>query len=304
MMESLAARNAMALGAACFLSFFLARSRRAHLWLPLYFCAVLGLSFALRTVDYRFLIESIRYDPPWFSAGVLAVWCALAAAGWLRVRSWWAVVVGSVLVGDYAVAIGLAACESEASRRARLVLAASGASLVGPWSGASAVVFGWGGLEMAALGLLLAGVGFSRGGGLPALVRPDRQSALQAGVVPLWLGLFIWLFMLAGVPDLAAMNIESLPVLMPQGQAVWLGLVATIWGALGAEPGVALLSQDIVVHATQVRSGWLADAFRVGLAIGGGLPMVMAAGGKLTVALPLWVVQVLLALGFLAWRYP
>lgn len=302
-MEVPAISNAVALGSAAAVAFFLARSQRAHLWLPAYLLAVLGLAFALRTLDYRFVLESLRFDPPWRTAGLMALWCGAAAAGWLRVRSWWAVVLGAIAVGDMAVAIGLSLCEPDTSRRARLVLAASGASIIGPWSGATAVALGWGGMEMAAFGLVLALVGLVGGGSAPAVVAPDRAAALRAAAVPLWLALFTWVFMLGGVADFAAMGIENIPVLMPQQQAAWLGGVAALLGALGAETALALFAQDVLLHATQIRGLWAADGFRIGLAVGGGLPLMMATGCRLIVGIPLWVLQVLLALGFLVWRH-
>lgn len=303
MLEVPAIRNAVALGAAAALGFFLARMPRAHLWLPLYLMALVGLAFALRTLDVRFLIESLIYDPPWLTAGLLAVWCGAAGAGWVRVRSWWAVVLAALVVGDMAVAIGLSLCEPDTSRRARLVLAASGASIVGPWSGASAVALGWGGIEIAALGLVLALVGMSAAGSPPAVVAPDRQAGLRAAIVPLWLALYTWVFMLGGVPDFVAMGIENIPVLMPEQQSAWLGGLAALLGALGAETALALFAQDVLLHATQVRGLWAVDGFRVGLAVGGGLPLLMATGCRLMVGIPLWTAQVLLSLAFLAWRH-
>lgn len=302
-MEVPAIANAVALGAAAALCFFLARLQRAYLWLPAYLLAVVGLAFALRTLDYRFVVESLRFDPPWRTAGLLAVWCAVAAAGWLRVRSWWAVVLAAIAVGDMAVAIGLSLCEPDTSRRARLVLAASGASIVGPWSGATAVALGWGGAEMATFGLVLALVGVVGGGSPPVVVAPDRTAAWRAGVVPLWLALFTWVFMLGGVPDFAAMGIENIPVLLPQQQSAWLGGVAALLGALGAETALTLVAQDILLHATQIRGLWAVDGFRIGLAVGGGLPLLMMTGCRLMVGIPLWVLQVLLSLVFLAWRH-
>lgn len=298
-----AVRNAVVLGTAAALGFFLARTRRAHLWLPLYLLALVGLAFALRTLDLRFVLESLRYDPPWLSAGLLGAWCAIAGMGCLRLRAWWAVVLGAIAIGDFAVAVGLSLAEPDPSRRARLVLAASGASIVGPWSGATAIALGWGGIEIAALGIVLSLVGFAGGGGRPAVEKPNQEAAWRAAVVPLWLALYTWVFMLGGLPDFAAMGVENLPVMLPGQPSAWLGGVAAMLGALGAEPALALVAQDILLHATQLRGEWAADAFRVGLAVGGGLPLLMVTGCRLLVGIPLWVVQVLISLAFLAWRH-
>lgn len=304
MMEVPAVRNAVFIGVAGLVLLLVGRARRAHLWLPIGLVAGAGLAMGLQALHPSFLVESLVHDPPWGPAFLLAAWTALGASGVLRARSWWAVVLGAALLGDLLVATGLCLCEPDERRRARLVLAASGASVVGPASGATAVALGWGGPEVAALGIALALVGFAGGGGRPEASAPtDRRALLAAALVPLWFALSTWFFMLGGVPDFAAMGLENLPLVLPGQAAPWVGAVAAILAGLGAEAGLALLAHDVLLHATQLRGGWAHDALRVGLAVGGGLPLLLATGSKVTTGLPLWVAQVLLALGFLAWRY-
>ncbi len=304
MMEVPAVRNAVAIGVAGFVLLLLGRLTRAHLWLPIGLVAAAGLALGLQALHPAFLLESLVHDPPWSAALLLAAWSALGASGMVRARSWWAVVLVAALLGDVLVAAALSLCEPDDRRRARLVMAASGASLVGPFSGATAVALGWGGLPVAALGLVLALVGFARGGERPAFNRElDRKALVGPALVPVWFALVTWLFMLGGVPDFAAMGLENLPIVLPGQGAPWVGAVAAILGGLGAEAGVALLAGDILLHATQLRGDWAETAMRVGIAVGGGLPLLLATRSRVTVGLPLWTAQVLLALGFLAWRY-
>ncbi|MBM4391130.1 MAG: hypothetical protein FJ090_08415 [Deltaproteobacteria bacterium] len=297
-------RNALALGLIGLLALVLARARRAELWLPIYIVAAAGVAMGLRALHPAFMVESLINDPPWLAAAALAGWAALAATGLVRARSWWAVVVASAVLGDLLVATGLALCEPDDKRRAKLVLAASGASLLGPASGAAALALGWGGLPLAALGLGLAALGFARGGERPVLqAEYTARGLLGAALVPLWLALVTWLFMLGGVPDLGANVVENLPLTLPGRAPVAVAAVAALLGGLGAEAGVALLAGDLLGHATQLRGDWAPDALRIGVAVGGGLPMLILTRSRLTVGIPLWVAQVLLALGFVAWRY-
>ncbi|MBM4369724.1 MAG: hypothetical protein FJ102_26170, partial [Deltaproteobacteria bacterium] len=208
------------------------------------------------------------------------------------------------VLGDLLVATGLALCEPDDKRRAKLVLAASGASLLGAASGASAIALGWGGWPIAGLGLALAGIGFVAGGeGAEFKPQFAPRVALGAALVPLWLALVTWLFMLGGVPDLGASFLENLPLTLPGRAPVAATAVAALLGGLGAETGVALFAADLLAHATQVRGEWAPDALRIGVAVGGGLPMLFLTRSRLSVGIPLWVAQVLLALGFVAWRY-
>ncbi len=297
-------RNALVLGAIGCLALLLGRTRRAELWLPIYIVAAAGVAMGIRALHPAFLVESLRNDPPWATAALLSGWCVLAATGLVRARAWWAVVLASALLGDLLVATGLALCEPDDKRRAKLVLAASGASLVGPASGATALALGWGGWPLAGLGLALAAVGFAPGGERPEFKAEFApRQVLGTALVPLWLALVTWLFMLGGVPDLGASYLEQLPVTLPGRAPVAAAAVAAIVGGLGVEPGVALFAQDLLRHATQLRGDWAPDALRIGVAVGGGLPMLFLTRSKLTVGIPLWVAQVLLALGFVAWRY-
>jgi hypothetical protein len=99
------------------------------------------------------------------------------------------------------------------------------------------------------------------------------------------------------------MGLENLPLVVPVDGAWKIGLVATVAGVLGFEPGVALLGQDILLHATQVRGEWLVSALRVGVALGAGLPMLVATRSSVVAGAPIWAAQVVIGLAWLWWRY-
>lgn len=295
---------ALLLGGLGLLGLIAANGRTAWRWMPILLAGFVGVAFAYHVLHPAFALESVRVDPPWAAAALLAVYTAVGASGAFRFTSWPTVVLGTALLGDTAVAAGLALAEPDDARRARLVVAASGASLISPWSGATVLTLGHGPWALSALGLGLALFGLAGGGApKPAFARPDLGAAWRAGLVPLWMALLTWLFMLGAVSDLVGVALEGLPPMVPGHATAWLGTVAAILGAVGYEPGVALFSQDVILHATQVRGEWLADALRVGGSVGAGLPLLLATRSKLTVGLPLWVGQVLVAVGFLFLRY-
>lgn len=297
--------NAVKLGGLASLGLILARTRSAGIWMPMLLAVLIGYAFSIRVIHPGFLLDTLIHDVPWGRAALLGAFCAVGASGMVRVRSWLGVVVGTALVGDMAIAAGLALAEPDPSRRARLIIAASGASLLSPWSGASVLALGHGGLELAGLGLLLAMVGFAGGGALrPEVVKPNLPEAAYVASVCLWLALLAWILALAGVPDFAAGGLESLPPQLPGHATMWTGMFALIVGALGYEPGLSLVASDVMDHATQLRGTWAPDAMRLGFSVGAGLPMLFLAKCKMSVGFPLWVAQALLVLAFLWFRYP
>ncbi|MFZ5479596.1 MAG: hypothetical protein ACOZNI_22715, partial [Myxococcota bacterium] len=175
--------NAAAMGAVGLAGAVVATIRPARLGVVLVaLLAVAGA--ALRgMLDRGWAIDSLIHDAPWAAALGLAAWAAVGGAGWLRARSWPAVVVATALFGDALVAVGLAAGEPDPGRRARLVLAASGASMIGVTSGAAPLLLGWGGVEAVGLGIVLAIVGWARGAGGVERGAPDGRGAAIAAAV-------------------------------------------------------------------------------------------------------------------------
>lgn len=280
-----------------------ARLRAAWWALPIVVLAALGVAFSAHAMRWDFLGASVLWDAPWRSALPLAAWCAFGASGAVRTTSWPGVVVATALLGDVAVATGLAIAEPDASRRARLVLAASGASIIGPWSGATVLTLGHGGLQMSALGLGLALVGFASGRGEHRLVRPSLSLAWPAAAVVTSSALLVWLMAVGSVADFASFGLEGLAPLLPGRATEWVGFLAAIAGAVVYEPAAALFLEHALSLATQLRGPWAVDALRIGVSVGAGLPMLLLSGARIRVGLPLWVLQVCIAVGYLAVRY-
>lgn len=295
--------NAVALGSIASLGLVLARLRTALVGLPLLLVVLIGYAFMLRVLHPDFIVDSLIHDVPWVRAGILGIFCALGATGMVRTTSWFTTVLGAAMIGNVAIAAGLALAEPDDSRRARLVVANTGAALLSPWSGVTPLALGYGGLELAALGLGLAAVGLVRGGSnVPTFARPNLREGARTLSLFVWLAGLAWVSALSGVPDLAASGIESLPPMIPGHATVWIGAFAAVLGAIGYEPAVAMVAADVLDHASQLRGTWAADAIRVGLSVGAGLPILMLTRCKLRVGLPLWLAQVCLALGYLWMR--
>ncbi|MDP2317308.1 MAG: hypothetical protein Q8P41_30775 [Pseudomonadota bacterium] len=285
-------RNAAVLGGITGLLVMLAQVRRLWSWLPALVIAGLGVALFLDALAPNWALSSLLADAPWGAAIVLAIWAAHADSGWLRVRAWPAAVLATAVFGDRFVAVGLALAEPDPARRARLVIAASGASLVGVTSGAAPLVLGWGGPEFVGMGLLLAGVGFVGGGGPVVRAPPDRRLAARALLVPLLGAVVVWLAMLSGVLELIATGLEQVPLLaLPRGDLLVYG-ASVVGGALGDEGLLALIAREIELRSLSMRGDALPVALRAGLAVGGGLPLLLMSGSRLRVGVPLWLLQV------------
>ncbi|MDP2306343.1 MAG: hypothetical protein Q8P18_09980 [Pseudomonadota bacterium] len=295
-------RNAAVLGAISGLWMALAQLRRAWGWLPAGVIAGVGAALFLGALAPSWALSSLVADAPWLGAIALAIWGAHAESAWLRVRAWPMVVLATALLGDRFVAVGLALAEPDPSRRARLVIAASGASLIGVTSGAAPLVLGWGGPEFVGMGFVLAAVGFVGGSGPIERARPDVGAAWKALVVPLLGAVVVWLAILSGALELVATALEQVPLLAtPHGDLlVYAG--AVVGGAFGDEGLLALCAQQIEFRALSVRGDTLPIAIRAGLAVGGGLPLLLLTGSRLRVGLPLWLLQLLLVTVWLLLR--
>lgn len=298
-------RDAAIFGALSVVLTMLARTRAAHVLVPLGLLVAAGVAAALDIVRVSWLPSSLAYDVPWGAAAALAVWSAQSHARWLRVRTWPAVVLATAIFGDTLVALGLAVAEADPARRARLVVAASGASLIGVTSGAAPLMLGWGGRDVAALGLLLAAVGWvANDGSQPARVAPDRGAAARAGWVALLAGLTAWFVALGGAADVVATGIEQLPMLVPDAATAPVAGLALLFGLVGDEGSAALLAREVVQRGLSIRDPAFIDTLRVGLAVGGTPALLWATGSRMRVGLGLWAIQLLIAGAFvaLAWR--
>ena len=69
------------------------------------------------------------------------------------------------------------------------------------------------------------------------------------------------------------------------------------------EGGVMLLASETLDRAFSLRGDTVREALLVGGTVGAGLPALVATRSRLRVGVPLWLVQVALALGFLYTRW-
>ena len=283
---------------------------RARVWgVVLVTVGVLVVAAVRDVFRAPWVLDSLAQDVPWGAVALLAGWSALGRAAPVAVRRWPAVVLLAALAGDLLVAMGLALVEPDPRRRARLVLAASGASLLGPASGAAPLLLGWGGPQAVALGALLALVGFAGSAGSdPAWVeRPPaplpelgRRVAWGAGLA-LAAGVAAWATLLTGGAELFAERVEMLP-LERTGVARWFVLAgATFLGGAGDEGFGALFVREVAARALSVRGDWALDTARAGLCVGGGLPLLVLTRSSLRVGVPLWLAQVALVCAWVAW---
>lgn len=294
-------RNAMAMAGVVLVATFAGAVPALRWWGYLSVVAgAIGVGFLLGVLDARWVVESLGADLPWGGVGALLLWSLLARSGVLRPRGWPAAVGLAALAGDLFVATALAATETDSRRRARLVLAASAASLVGPAGGAGALALGWGGWELAAVGLGLALVGVV-GGETGVRRGPVDRSALPfAAAVALGAGVMAWLAAASGALDFLAQGIERAPLEFPDEQGALVVGVGLLLGAFGDEGTIALCFQGALDRALSVREPMVAPWLMAGLGIGNGLPLLVATRSSLRVGLPLWLLQ---GIGVLAWAW-
>ncbi len=273
-----------------------------HLWRrPLLWVWTLPVGLlvgaALKLVDSRWALTSMLADPPWRSALILGVWWLIARSGLIRTNRWSSVVLAAALVGDEAVAIGLSLAEPDTARRARLVLAASGASLIGPAGGAASLVLGWAGVPAMGLGLALAIVGFCAPAPESATARPSwGPAALTAPLSALAVAIVVWWWTLSGALEFVAVGLELLPMRLPGSEPLAVLGGGVLAGALLQEGVAAVGVQEVLSRTLDVSTEAYRLAATVGLAVGGGLPLLLLSGSRLRTGVGIWALQVAITL--------
>ena len=121
-------RNAAVLGAIAGALAVLGQFPRLRTFFPAFLLVGVGAGFYLKALDTHWAMSSLAADAPWLAVALLAAWTLHTETAWLRARTWPLVVLLAAIFGDRFVALGLAVAEPDPARRARLVLAASGAS--------------------------------------------------------------------------------------------------------------------------------------------------------------------------------
>jgi hypothetical protein len=296
-------RALLAVGGLAVVGLALANVRHAWLWLGLWVGVTAGFAFHFETVPWAVLGESFLWDIPWLAVVGVAAWMLVGASGMVRPSSFLGTVGTAALLGSMTAWVGAALAEPDEGRRARLVVAGTGAALITPWASPASWTIGVSGFEVALLGLGLALLGFTSGGKV-VRVAPSWPEVARAALLLVWLVLLVWLLRQAGLPDFIATGLEGLEVRLPGRATLWLGTVASIVGSLFHPAGAALLAGVVFEHASQLRGVWAQEALRIGLTVGAGLPALLLTRAKFTVGFPLWMLQVFAAVGYLVWRHP
>jgi hypothetical protein len=127
---------------------------------------------------------------------------------------------------------------------------------------------------------------------------PDAGAAGVAALGALAAGLLTWALALSGGLELAATGIERLGFYMPRQEEAILAASGLLAGMVGDEGTMALYTRGVLDRALALRGDDTVAVLRAGLAIGGGLPMLLWTRSSLKVGLPLWLLQVA---GVVAW---
>lgn len=295
-------RNALIAGGISLVVGFLAQFPRAHRLLPFVFLACCGALTWFGMLDRAWALESLETDADWSVGARLIGWMMISGLGLVRLSGWPLTVAVAAVLGDRFAALGLVAGEADPRRRARLVLAASGASLIG-WTGSpAALVLGWGGWPTVALALALAAVGWA-GRPVAVMVRePGRQvPALLAGLAGAFAVLVGWMWMVGGTAEWLATAVEQAPLLLPRAWRAVLAVAAVLGGAVMDEGVAAMAGRALFDRSLEVMTRVPVDVVRAGVAVGGGLPLLVLTRSSLRVGLPLWAVQVALVVAWAQW---
>jgi hypothetical protein len=295
--------DAIWLGIACVLAAFWGRSRKFEPYLPILTVLVVGLAFVRGNLSSAWMMDSLVRDVPWklaVMAGFFAVW---SRSGWIALSGFWGAVVGGVLVGDLAVAVGLTVYEPDADRRAKLALTASGASLIGR-GGAAPLILGWE-PKVAGLGLLLVAVGLLSLRSVSGSVSLERPRTWKEGLLglssALCAGILVWVLAAGGVLEFAALQLEQLPVKLPGLTRILATLVGFGAGLVFDEGAAAVAAKSVLERALSLKSDWALQSLIAGIGVGGGLQCLVLARGSFKVGLPLLGAQaVVLALWVLS----
>ncbi len=259
---------------------------------------------AIRDVfDLRWPTDMLVLDVPWSSIGLVALLGASPWLGsrlaprlgavWTRVPSWPLVVLAAALAGDLLVAGAVTLLESDPKRRARLVLAASGASLAG-LAGGAPLLLGHGHVEGALLAVLLTLPAFVAGRGAELGATEPYRTASGRHVIAFSAAAALVGFTanVGGTTELFATVLENLDFVHAttwRWHVVGAGLVG---GAFGDEGLYALVARDAFARALSLRGSGMLDTLRASLVVAGGLPLLYLTRSSLKVGVPLWVAQV------------
>ncbi len=297
-----AVRNALIAGGLALAFGFTAQVRKAHAALPLVFLAACAVLTYFKMLDRSWALESLQLDADWRVGAPLVGWMVVSGLGLVRISGWPATVAVAAVLGDRFAALGLVAGEADPKRRARLVLAASGASLVGFTGGPASLVLGWGGWRTVLLGLVLAAVGWA-GAPLAKVVREGGRpaSAVLAGVAGVSAILVGWVVMVGGTAELLSLGLEQAPLVLPRAWRAVCAFGAVLLGVLVDEGGAAMIARATLDRGLDLLTTVPTDLLRAGIAVGGGLPLLVLTRSRLRTGVPLWLLQVVIVVIWAQW---
>ena len=268
---------------------------------------------AIRDVmDLGWPTEVWVHDVPWSGIALVALlgaapWLGTRlaprlASPWTRLPSWPLVVIAAAFAGDLLVAGALCLLESDPRRRARLVLAASGASLAG-MAGSAPLLLGHAHIQ----GLLLAGTlalpafVLGRGTYAPASEPYRTASGRHALAFTAGAALVGAAANVAGTTELFATVMENLDFVHAttwRWHVVGAGLVG---GALGDEGLYALVAREAFARALSLHGSDMVDTLRASLVVAGGLPLLYLTRSSWKAGLPVWLAQVGILAAWVGW---
>ncbi len=297
-----AIRNAVLAGVLGLGLGFLGHFRGVYRFLPLAFLAVCGVLTYYKMLDRAWALESLRLDADWVTGARLIGWMMVSGLGLVRLTGWPATVAVGAILGDRFAALGLVSGEPDPARRARLVLAASGASLLGLTGGPAVLVLGWGGWRTVALGLVLATVGWV-GAPVANVVREAGKpaTALLAGLAGATAVAAAWVMIVGGTAEQLALGLEQVPLFLPRAWRAVVCFAGILLGVLSDEGTGAMLARATLDRGLDLMTNVPKDVIRAGLAVGGGLPLLFLTRSRLRVGIPLWALQVVLVILWAQW---
>lgn len=295
-------RNAAVAGCLAALLGIAVLFRPFHRFLPFFFLTCCAALRYLEMLDRSWALESLKMDADWVVGVQLVGWMIVSGLGLVRLSGWPLTVAVAAVLGDRFAAIGLVSGEADPARRARLVLAASGASLIGLTGGPAVLVLGWGGWNTVALALVLAAVGWV-GAPVASMVREAGKpaTALLAGIAGATAVLAAWVLMVGGTAEYMAVAVEQVPLLLPRAWRMFLTGFAVLMGSVADEGAGAMALRATFDRSLEVMTRVPLDVMRAGLAVGGGLPLLFLTGSRLRTGLPLWGLQVTIVLIWAQW---
>lgn len=307
--------NAALFGGATLLLALLAQFPRAAAVYPLFVVGALWLGFQQGVLHPAWASASLLADAPWaLVAPVVALQVGLVLLGpwmlrWSPLRLVWFAAASPVVAGHPRARALLDAVAPDRVRRAVAVLFASGLTVALPVISPAAGATGLRGSLLAASGAIavpaLAWLLTLRRPPVAASPAPayPRSGPLVAVLftVPL-AAVVVWLAIASGAVEWYAYGLEQSIVYLPRITVAGVTFSGALLGLLGEEGLGGVIVNEGLARALALRGDAVPQMLAVGLAVGSGLPALLATRSSLRWGLPLWFAQVAWVVGSLQAR--